>query len=340
MRPTILQAYAGPILFWRSTLFRMLLCPTIALHRLSTRLRVQRISMWHGVFGTFVFLLALGCDNARTQYDQDATPNGQVAQTITLCHTAEDSTFTPLETSQEDMATHLLHGDGVPTGAVPGMHGFVFTATCQPEPDSDEGPCTQGMAHIDGFCIDRWEAHLEDHSPYTVPMSGIAQTAPGVIPQGYISADVAEAACQAAGKRLCTSQEWLRACRGSHQTQYPYGNTYSPSACNESRTVHPVLEVFGNTADWSKSQMNDARLNQLANGLDSAGAHPACMSTAGVFDLHGNLHEWVSDASGLFRGGFYVDAEINGLGCSYRTTAHGRSYHDYSTGFRCCADAQ
>ena len=28
----------------------------------------------------------------------------------------------------------------------------------------------------------------------------------------------------------------------------------------------------------------------------------------------------------------------DGAGCLYATTAHAQSYHDYSTGFRCCAD--
>ncbi len=40
-----------------------------------------------------------------------------------------------------------------------------------------------------------------------------------------------------------------------------------------------------------------------------------------------------------FRGGFYADTKINGEGCLYRTTAHGFTHWDYSTGFRCCADA-
>jgi hypothetical protein len=53
----------------------------------------------------------------------------------------------------------------------------------------------------------------------------------------------------------------------------------------------------------------------------------------------GNLHEWTSDPEGTFRGGFYVDTVINGPGCLYRTTAHDRAHWDYSTGFRCCADA-
>jgi formylglycine-generating enzyme required for sulfatase activity len=194
------------------------------------------------------------------------------------------------------------------------------------------------MASISGFCIDRWEAHLQDWSPYDVPEGGLAATAPGVIPQGYISGIAAEAACQAVGKRLCTSTEWLRACRGPTSTTFPYGDTYEPGACNEGRTIHPVIELFGDNADWSAVQMNDPRLNQLPNSLDSTGANVDCVSAERVFDLHGNLHEWVADAGGTFRGGFYVDAKINGAGCLYRTTAHGRSYHDYSTGFRCCAD--
>ena len=43
---------------------------------------------------------------------------------------------------------------------------------------------------------------------------------------------------------------------------------------------------------------------------------------------------------GTFRGGYYQDTHRNGDGCTYRTTAHDVSYHDYSTGFRCCADAK
>ncbi len=192
------------------------------------------------------------------------------------------------------------------------------------------------MALIDDFCIDRWEAHLRGRSPYEVPDDGVASTAAGVVPQGYISGDVAAAACTAAGKRLCTSDEWLRACRGPAGTTYPYGDAYDSAACNEGRAVHPMEELFGAEVNWSPAQMNDPRLNQLETSLDPTGKNAACVSAEGVYDLHGNLHEWVADADGVFRGGFYVDAVINGAGCAYRTTAHGRSYHDYSTGFRCC----
>jgi hypothetical protein len=51
----------------------------------------------------------------------------------------------------------------------------------------------------------------------------------------------------------------------------------------------------------------------------------------------GNVHEWLDD--GAFHGGYYLDTKINREGCDYATTAHSAIYYDYSTGFRCCADA-
>ena len=74
------------------------------------------------------------------------------------------------------------------------------------------------MVRIGQMCIDRYEAGLVDHSPFEVPVSGVAVSEKGRTPQGYISGRVAESACVAAGKRLCTSDEWLAACRGSDNT--------------------------------------------------------------------------------------------------------------------------
>ncbi|MCB9674244.1 MAG: SUMF1/EgtB/PvdO family nonheme iron enzyme [Alphaproteobacteria bacterium] len=208
-----------------------------------------------------------------------------------------------------------------------------------PEPTGDTGaPCPPDMVAIDGFCIDRYEAHLVGQSPYAVPTAGVAANAAGQVPQGYISGEVASAACQAAGKRLCATTEWRRACQGPAGTTYPYGNTYQSGTCNEGRSVHPVIELFGGAANWSSSQMNDPGLNQLPDSLAASGAYSGCVTAEGVFDMHGNLHEWVADPNGTFLGGFYVDASINGAGCTYTTTAHAFGYHDYSTGFRCCAD--
>jgi formylglycine-generating enzyme required for sulfatase activity len=91
---------------------------------------------------------------------------------------------------------------------------------------------------------------------------------------------------------------------------------------------------------WDYEHMNDPGINQQDDTLDKTGANEGCVSEAGVFDLHGNLHEWVAEEDGTFKGGFYADGEINGEGCLYTTTAHSFSYHDYSTGFRCCKDVR
>ena len=55
-----------------------------------------------------------------------------------------------------------------------------------------------------------------------------------------------------------------------------------------------------------------------------------------LYDMVGNLHEWVADQNGTLRSDYYLDVKINGAGCDYRTVVHGPTYHDYSTGFRCC----
>jgi sulfatase modifying factor 1 len=215
------------------------------------------------------------------------------------------------------------------------------------------GPCPPEMALIGGgFCMDRWEATLEEQafadddwspsSPYeTVGSRTVrAVSAAGRVPQGYISGDEAEIACAAAGKRLCASTEWVAACREPDGRLYPYGNSYDSTACNDTYGgTHPVVDYFG-TSDgvWDDEHMNDPGINQQPGTVAPTGTFSGCASASGVFDLHGNLHEWVDDADGSFRGGFYADAVINGAGCTYVTTAHARSYHDYSTGFRCCSD--
>ena len=209
------------------------------------------------------------------------------------------------------------------------------------------------MTLVDGpgtSCIDRWEAHVEvelgpgwtPHSPYddldgeTNPYRAVS--AGGVVPQGYISGAQAAIACATAGKRLCTPTEYRTACRGPSNLVWPYGNTRVAGACNEGRAKHPVIELFGAGTPFDSVHMNDPQLNQLPDSLAKTGEHTACESENGAFDLAGNLHEWVDDPGGTFLGGFYVDAVLNGPGCTYTTTAHAMSYHDYSTGFRCCRD--
>jgi len=217
------------------------------------------------------------------------------------------------------------------------------------EPDTDPpSPCPEHMVWIAAaeICIDAYEATLEEwvnnewqpFSPYsTVDGAEVrAAVGPGRVPQGYISGTEAAEACDNAGKFLCSSDHWLAACG---EFQWPYGDDYQETACNDTyEGSHPVVDYFGtHQGIWDSEHMNDPGINQQPNTVSLGGEYPQCVSADGAFDLHGNLHEWVDDPDGTFRGGFYADATINGDGCDYRTTAHSMGYHDYSTGFRCCA---
>ena len=124
---------------------------------------------------------------------------------------------------------------------------------------------------------------------------------------------------------------------------YPYSTSAGSDVrmtgvCNDHRAVHPAVERFGTTDPSIFSMLNDACISQLPMSVARTGAYAGCVSEAGAFDMMGNLHEWTSDPAGTFRGGFYVDTVLNGNGCLYATTAHDTAHHDYSTGFRCCAD--
>jgi sulfatase modifying factor 1 len=226
-------------------------------------------------------------------------------------------------------------------------------------------PCPTEMVEVPGasgsFCIDRYEASIVRRTggssndwPGNQPVDGkeaemVAVSRAGRKPQGYISGMQAAEACKHAEKRLCARDEWLSACRGPQHTRYPYGDVRREGICNDRfdrPTAHPVTRLFqatkarGDSADkmWQPSFMNDPRLHELSDTVSASGAFPGCTNEYGALDMVGNLHEWIADPKGSFLGGYFMDTIRNGEGCEYRTTAHDFSYHDYSTGFRCCAD--
>lgn len=222
------------------------------------------------------------------------------------------------------------------------------------EAEGKRGPCPPAMSFVDAlktpYCIDRYEGSTVEivgekgvpHSPYEAVTGKRvkAQSKVGVIPQAHISRNEAEAACKLAHKRLCTEEEWVTACKGENPTKFPYGDERKPKLCNDHGTA-PLPRICPGADEatmFGPECMNDPRLNQQSHTLAKTGAHEKCKNSFGVFDMVGNVHEWVADPNGTFRGGYYLDTTLNGEGCNYRTDAHDATYHDYSTGFRCCAD--
>ena len=208
-------------------------------------------------------------------------------------------------------------------------------------------PPLQGLV---GPIFDEWTQRLLDGSAgvdVPLPILGDWQrtetfrpravSRSGAVPQGYLSKPLAENACRAAGKRLCTIDEWTTACRGQQNTKFPYGGSYRQAACNVFRSDHPGLILHGNFS----VDLLDPRLNTVvAQGeslLRATGATATCKSVWGddaVYDMVGNLDEWVDDPEGTFVGGFYARPTRNG--CESKVTAHAATYLDYSTGARCC----
>jgi formylglycine-generating enzyme len=271
----------------------------------------------------------------------------------------------------------------LPDAASPGVHVESLPSTA---PFGVDGPrrCSAEMVDIGGrFCIDRFEASLEDRksgqrlSPYYHPTSGqtratyerwvgraasqgparsramavpapppfqleggiepVARSLRGVVPSGYLNRPLAEAACRNAGKRLCTSEEWVTACEGFRKTRFPYGVSYENGRCNVFRSAHPAAVLHGNASQGHL----DPRLNQVREGDDPllrlTGGTPECRSEWGAdaaYDMVGNLDEWVSDPGGVFVGGFYARATRSG--CEARIESHAPEYFDYSLGVRCC----
>jgi formylglycine-generating enzyme required for sulfatase activity len=240
------------------------------------------------------------------------------------------------------------------------------------EAKAERTPCPSDMTSVGETCVDRYEAHLVrrqsdgslvPHAATARPTNGVfvAKSEAGVRPQAYISRIEAESACDHAGKRLCSVTEWYRACRGANDTTYPYGSSFVTGRCNVGRP-HLLSILHGSNARaWQyDAHFNDPELNQRPGFLAPTGEFSGCVSSYGVYDLVGNLHEWVSDpvdaslatklplneglrrrlransGKGVFMGGFFSTTNQHGRGCDFVTMAHEPAYHDYSTGFRCC----
>jgi Cys-rich repeat protein len=195
--------------------------------------------------------------------------------------------------------------------------GFV----CQDHdcvPDAiDPITCPDDMTPVaDTFCVDVYEASRPDATagdPGTD--ESIARSVAGVLPWRASGNAAALAACQAAGKRLCSPDEWALACAGPDHTTYAYGDAYQPTTCNG-------IDTYGRTGFH----------------LMPTGSFPGCTNEWGVFDMNGNIWEHVA-------GGTDMDVRGGAFNCSDSRTFHRCDYVPGSwtpsaLGFRCCKDGE
>ena len=143
-------------------------------------------------------------------------------------------------------------------------------------------------------------------------------------------------ACGAEGKRLCGDSEWTLACEGQERMPYPYGYARNADACNIDKP-HPDVDEKA----IANPVTRDAEVERLWQG-EASGSREACVSPYGVYDMTGNVDEWVANESAKpyrsgLKGGYWGPVRDR---CRPMTTAHNEDFQVYQIGFRCCSDPQ
>ncbi|NRA33311.1 MAG: SUMF1/EgtB/PvdO family nonheme iron enzyme [Polyangiaceae bacterium] len=199
----------------------------------------------------------------------------------------------------------------------------------------DEGVVDE-MVHVVDTGLDFWMYIYETSRPDASLSDPEARSAracsnTGVLLWSNVSWTDASIACIAAGKRLCTEDEWQLGCEGLAQNTYPYGSVYEPGACN------------GADLDPDCSGLDDdvVAVTGALHGCD--GSPALCQSGFGTLDMSGNLMEWrsseMSPSSDIYlvRGGAYGNIE-GGLSCQFNFISVELDFQYGNLGLRCCSD--
>jgi protein-disulfide isomerase/uncharacterized membrane protein len=170
------------------------------------------------------------------------------------------------------------------------------------------------------FGMDTFEAAIKD---------GKAVSAKHEVPALRVSWYDAKAACEAAGKRMCTEEEWVSACQNARAvddngngefaddmiegTAYPYGDLHEKPNCWDGKQGDAFRPVY-------------------------TGELPGCATPTGVYDLTGNVEEWVGETpeKAALLGGAWDTSEDHAR-CYRRNDSFGAGYASPRTGFRCCS---
>lgn len=203
--------------------------------------------------------------------------------------------------------------------------------------------CPPDMVDQGSCCIDLYEASRQDATDLSQGASPVAASRAGVQPWWPVTTVEARAACEAAGKRLCQSQEWGAACAGPSGRVYAYGNVYDPVVCNgidafcncgspycQGAAQCPYAHCYG-SKDPGGAGPCGASFHVVVTG-----AFPLCRAASGAHDLNGNLWEVVDSSDGLIhaRGGAYNCGDSELL---HRCDTD-ETWNPPARGFRCCKD--
>lgn len=100
------------------------------------------------------------------------------------------------------------------------------------------------------------------------------------LPANYVTWGDADQFCRWAGKRLPSEAEWEKTARGPNGHEFPWGDTW-------------------------KAGMSDTESEQWDQGVAPVGSYETDKSEYGVYDLTGNVSEWVADWYQAYPGSDY-----------------------------------
>ncbi len=215
-----------------------------------------------------------------------------------------------------------------------------------PEGEGYDSEHPQHVVHLDAYYIDQYEVTVERYQRF-LKREGYRQ--PQYWEQVVMNRDAqkpvvgidwhdAQTYCEWAGKRLPTEAEWEKAARGTDKRTYPWGE-FKPNS---------------STANFGKAWSDALYANQIKN----VGTYERGKSPYEVYDMAGNVWEWVADwydadyypkspeknphgpssgGSKALRGGSWNSSPEN-LRSSYRGADH-PSYQPAAIGVRCAQDA-
>jgi formylglycine-generating enzyme len=226
---------------------------------------------------------------------------------------------------------------GAETGSCPadmvevaGEHCQIVEQICEEFISEKKDRCAKyrnkvrclGKTRAMHFCVDRYEYPNQA----------------GAKPTVAVTWDEARELCATEGKRLCTADEWTQACEGPEHTPYPYGFVRDGEACN-----HDKPYIIPDDNAYQNPQTRAKEVERVSQS-EPSGSRASCASAYGVFDMTGNVDEWVLNEAGSERGPEYQSGLKGGYWgpvrnrCRPATTDHNRWHHGYQIGFRCCAD--
>ncbi len=228
-----------------------------------------------GALGTKVTNLESTVNSLDSAVNNQSTGLGALGTKVTnLENTVNDSTngLGALGTK----VTNLENAVNDSTNGLGALGTRVGTLETRVDALESGGGCPSDMVPVGPICVDKYEASVWDAktggtqvtcdptaspNPCGDTTTIFARSVPGVLPANNISWFQAQQACANVGKRLLTNAEWQMAAAGTVD-----------AGCNN---------TSGNVANTGDDHDGDPGTS--------------CVSASGVFDMTGNVNEWVAD---------------------------------------------